>query len=559
MMKAITFRRISLFTVIFCLLSGSLISISIGNTFQLNESLKSPSNLFFLEQNMKITISNDDKYQDGVNMFGLSQGLDDGSFDSNNSYLAFTDMEGKFIDEPFVAEGSNSFRELSWVNESILLADYNGKPMLWNIKTNETEIFNFPTNYHDGMLYNPVSDTFLILDYFPKPIRNSSGDLEMTMVDQLTEYSRDGKDLWRWDFTTRTNLSLYNNNIDRLNISRDTIEFNGELYPDPMHANSISWDNDSARIYVNLRHLNQFVAINSITKEIEWIAGQEGNFTLYNKQNTEVESLWYHSSDVQAIGNNEFIIFDNNYHNLTDNLHHNLTEPLANFSSSILHIKLDPINETIHEIFRWEGPFTYTAYQWGSVRKLENGNYLAGFGAPIHSTGPNNPANHTSFGGVAVEITPAGEKVWEMRLPYQWGFKRIDRIMPVISVSHILSETVTVGTNIDLVWTNVFSNFPKTYKITVDEEVLLEADWNQGPIEYHLRTGGLAEGDHLIILTLTDILDNEKETATKITILYPNTSKKDDVSFLDLIISINTLLIIFVIRQIRRNGYYIRN
>ncbi|OLS26464.1 MAG: hypothetical protein HeimC2_14810 [Candidatus Heimdallarchaeota archaeon LC_2] len=535
------------------LLSNGFTSISVGKSILLNENLKSPENLFFLENNIKITNSNDDKYQNGVNMFGLIQGSDNELFESNNSYLALTDMNGKFLVDPLVSPSSSSFTELTWVNESTILSNFEGKPMLWNIATNITEIFDFQTGHHDDMHYNPDTESFLILDYFVKSIKNtSSGEFIETLVDRVTEYTRDGTQRLRWDLSTRANLSLYDENINRLNISRDTLEFNGEVYPYPLRTNSMFWDTDNGGIYVNLAQVNQIMKINYYTREFDWIIGQGTNYTLYDINNTEVESLWYHASDVNPIGNNEFLLFDNNYRNLTD--------PFGNFSSSILRFKVDPVNETVHEIFRWVGPQDYTGYQWGSVRKLENDNYLAGFGVPVHSTGPNDPPYHTSYGGVAVEITPTGEIVWEMRLPFNWGFNRIHRISPTTSVSPIPPQTTDVGTSIDLNWEDAFSNFPKSYKITLDtDEVLVDTEWNYGTIEYKLKTATLSQGQHIITLTLTDILNNVTETATEVTILFPNTSKNDSTSFLNLILIINSFLIIMITYRKRRASSHPRN
>ncbi|MCE7733753.1 MAG: hypothetical protein GPJ54_02670 [Candidatus Heimdallarchaeota archaeon] len=169
--------------------------------------------------------------------------------------------------------------------------------------------------------------------------------------------------------------------------------------------------------------MNQFVKIDHATGETDWIAGWNGDFELFNADGIKVKHLWYTPHDVRYVGDGEFVMFDNGNGNVTS-IQNNDPESQR---SSILHIRIDEKSMEIHEVFRWTAPKQYYSFHWGSASLLPNGNYLGGFGSNYHQWNRSLPAYHEDFGGVAIEVTPEGEVVWEMRVPYNWGFFRVYR------------------------------------------------------------------------------------------------------------------------------------
>ncbi|MCE7735125.1 MAG: hypothetical protein GPJ54_09625 [Candidatus Heimdallarchaeota archaeon] len=566
----IIIRKLIVFNILIILMLGN-IAPTIGNgDLALNVDLSSTPDSDFLESQISISNVDDDEYLNGLNMFGLVEVEPKNPLGVNSSYLMITNMEGKIVTAPLFDNAGLSFSNLYWINETTILTNYKDQPMFWNVVTNVTKQFNFAVNFHDGLQYNPETRSFMILERFVKDMLNSTGELENMVVDRVREYSLRGDLIWSWDLSEFVNIATYFDNFEMLNppvnktiinttynattnittiisvnvtinATMDKLNFEGINYTDPIHANNIYWDTENRFVYVNLQHLNQFIKFNYFNKELIWIAGQNTDFKLHKANGSETQSLWYNSHDLNPIGNDEFLMFDNDYHNITD--------PIGNFTqSSIVKVKINPVNMTIEETFRWLGATSYSSEFWGGAAKLSNGNYLTTFGSTVH--GNQSSPSHESFGGAAIEINPLGEKVWELRVPFNWGFNRLDRIVPTTTAVPVPALAVDVGNDIPLMWDAIFSNFPSSYEITLDDGIDLESgDWNNEDISYTLETDNLAQGDHIITLTLIDLAENEKSVATKITILLLATSKKDDSPFMNYFVVLNSLFITLIIAK----------
>lgn len=564
-------RKLITFNILFVIILGNINPIIVSGDLKLDVAINSAPTSEFLEGQITISNVDDDEYLNGLNIFGLIEAEDENPLAAKNSYLTIANMDGKIVKAPLYDNEGLSFSELYWINETTILTNYKGQPMFWNVVTNVTTQFNFAEGYHDGLQYNPETRSFMVLERFVKEMRNSTGAPENMIADRVREYSLRGDLIWSWDLSEDVNISTYFDNFEELNppvnktiitttynatsnttivtslnvtinATLDKFLFEGTYYTDPIHANNIYWDIENRFVYVNIKHLNQFIKYNYFNKELMWIAGQDSDFKLLKVNGDETRSLWYNSHDLNTIGNDEFLMFDNDYQNLTD--------PLGNFTqSSIVQFKINTVNMTIEETFRWIGAKSYSGEFWGGARKLSNGNYLTTFGAPVH--GNRSSPSHTSFGGAATEINPLGEKVWELRVPFNWGFTKLNRIVPTTTAIPVPAVAVDVGSKINLNWDEIFSNFPKSYEIILDDGIELESgDWDNEDISYTLETSNLVQGDHIITLTLTDLADNEKSVATKITILLLTTSKKDDSPFMNHFLVLNSLVItVFIIKK----------
>ncbi|MHA2210522.1 MAG: aryl-sulfate sulfotransferase, partial [Candidatus Thorarchaeota archaeon] len=176
-------------------------------------------------------------------------------------FLFLTDMNGdivngfymdssravspKFINSTTVAYGDRSIRNIT----------------LWNVFTNTTEVLPVPQGHHE-FEYNPVSDTFLIMDGLDLVEFNFTGELMPATGDDIVEYDREGNELWRWECNDTFPFDpaeFYLRNESR----------RGEL--DWMHSNSLYWDVDNGEIYMSVRHLDSVVKVDYDTAQTAWV------------------------------------------------------------------------------------------------------------------------------------------------------------------------------------------------------------------------------------------------------------------------------------------------
>jgi len=419
-----------LFTSYLILSSGTVTG---SMTLDQNDLL-SDSNLQFIQSNINITVSKSDKYDEGINIFGLYQGENNLPFSANNSYLTTMDMNGN-IDSKIASPG-RYFGSMDKINETTFMTMYEHNPMLWNYKTNVTQTFDFTNHMHHDMAYNPETQTFMVIEAYLENVLNETGQPELMIVDRLREYNMNGDIQWQWNATNHLDPNVFFEYYDLVN-QTSRAPFRGPGTPPGtfrsiMHTNSIDWDYQHHKIYINVRRMNQFVKIDYPTGDVDWIAGRGGNFSLIPRQGRNATSLWYTPHDVSYLGNNEFLMFDNGANNITA-----YQSGIPNSErSSILRVKVNESDMTITPVFRWTAPLEYFSFHWGGAQLLPNGNYLGSFGSWYHAT--NRTANPftTQFGGVAVEVTPQGEIVWEMKLPYLWGFFRFNRFFPASDSSN---------------------------------------------------------------------------------------------------------------------------
>ncbi|MCH8905774.1 MAG: aryl-sulfate sulfotransferase [Candidatus Heimdallarchaeota archaeon] len=338
--------------------------------------------------------------------------------------------------------------------------------MIWNTETDEIVSFDFVTNQHHDVRYNSETNTILVLEFYLDEIINATGMLETMLVDRLVEYDLTGNVVWEFYLVDHTDFASYYEILNRTSRGRDNWIFNQTSYPDPTHTSSIFWDTDEDVIYINVRHFNQFWKVDHKTGGVVWKAGEAGNFTLIDDQGNEKNTLWYNSHDLTSLGDNEFLMFDNDFRNES-------VFSAEDHKSSILRIKINEETNEVVEVFRWVAPTAYYGFFWGGAQLLQNGNYLGSFGSLIH--GPRGNEIHDDFGGAAIEVTPEGEIVWEMRLPYNWGFYRMRRIIPELN---ILSAELTAREDGISVVVDSYSNFPQKYVFNLDGSFIEYKLWN---------------------------------------------------------------------------------
>lgn len=399
-MKAVrgTILSLSIATIAFCLLlSGTAAPAS----YTLAETFVVPCTI--------------DTYGDAWNgclAFGLMEYNPESINSMINSYLVVMNTTGDMVMLSKSAPGWNYLVVKKMAEDTLM---YQGDPVstvhFWNLTTNETIDFEDIFVHHD-VEYNPLTETFLALRDYSREINGTD-----VLFDKIVELSSTSQILWTWDTYDYLNLE------DACPFN-DTSFSNGQLVSDFTHSNSLQWNYNESIIYLNVRNLNTFYAINKTTGELIWSCGEHGDFKLFDENGTQVSSLWYHGHSLKEVEENVFIIFDNDYHNQTNP---------ENAHSRILEITIDEENMTARESWSWSAPVEFWSQYWGDADRLPNGNRMGVFGTQLK------PYNST-IGAVLVEVDPQGNLVRTYTFPRGWGIYRVEEL-PMLSLSSIPTPT----------------------------------------------------------------------------------------------------------------------
>jgi hypothetical protein len=198
------------------------------------------------------------------------------------------------------------------------------------------------------------------------------------------------------------------------------------------HGNDVTISLDGKYYYVNFRNSDNFAKVDRETRETVWVAGRNGNFTLF-ENGVEKESLWYHSHVIKEIEPNVFLMFDNDFHNQThlDSYPGEGEDPfVVNYGgrSRLLEITLDESEMTAEVTWSYEPPAEYFSAIFGDVDVLPNGNILGVFGTPVHKWTADLKEIEEPFGAALLEINYDGELLREYRFPYGVSIYRIQEL-----------------------------------------------------------------------------------------------------------------------------------
>jgi len=333
----------------------------------------------------------------------------------------------------------------------------------WNMATNTSEVFPVPSGHHD-FVYNPVDEEFMILTY------ESSNEMWNGLqvgYDDIWIYDAEGNVKWHWNATEQLpfNSSMYDSDINQT--------FHGRT--DWMHGNALVWDWENDAVYYNVRNLNTFYKINTETKEIEWGAGEYGDFTLIDEDGNEVnDSLWFQSHSLERIGSNRFMMFDNDMYNYSN------PDSMAaeHGHSRYIELVVDEDAGTVRETWTWSAPDDTVYYfprSGGDADRLPNGNTLGIFGVK------GNAFPGYSYSIFLTEVTPEGDIAWEAKFQnttdYYYWIYRVQRSYdaPLVELGQVESGTLELQT-----WNAYYENHesPATVSILEGSTVLAEESFN---------------------------------------------------------------------------------
>jgi len=439
-----------------------------------------------------------------------------------DSYLLFVNNQGTIVKE-FYEEDFRGYGDPQMFNETTLMVSGTrlGYITFWNLETNKQytiEAINGTRTGHHDWSYNPVTDTFVTL---------GSADIEMgdviLDVDTIWEFDWNGDLLWEWTL----DLEEWINNYESTQCTFSNHSRRGAL--DYSHANTIYWDHDTNIIYINPRNLDNVWAIEYPTGKVLWIAGRNGDFTMFDQHGNEKISLWYHSHSFYPVPGepNKFILFDNDLHNATvePNIPSGTWEGgdlKSSTISRIVEVEIDPETGIMRETWSWAAPSDYFSPVWGFAGRLPNGNRVGCFGSRSNRDGSNSPP-FPEEGGTLVEVNEAGDIVWQVTFPGGWGIFRGRRFVPSLSLNSPEDLICDQGVNDcqAISWTGT-SGFKTSYQISKDRELLVDEPWMTKQIYYDLPSN-LAIGSHEYTLTVFDLAGQSVSDKVTVTVKTPTT------------------------------------
>ncbi len=462
-------KKLFLFFVTLILLN----SVFTANKFQ----IYAENQLLSVEPNVIIG----GEYFDGYNLFVLER-RNISTLETVDMNIYFYDMEGNAIIQKNI--GLYGAFYVEFINSTTLLYGTSSGAALWNIETDKVKQFSF-AGHHDYE-YNPANNTYFTLKAYFLDL----GEEKLFAYDRIEEYNSTGSLVW------------YKNTHDFVP-PECWCPFEDYDYGDKIditHSNSIIYDDREDVIYLNCRNTNTFYKIDHKTGEMIWSLGEYGNFTMYDLNGIQKDSLFYHGHALEMIRHNSFIYFDNDLHNQTDKL---------NRQSRILEIEIDENTMTAYTTWEWISPLEYFSGWWGDADRLPNLNRLGCFGTMDHP--------QTDIGARLVEVNETGDIVWEMNFDKMGdighGIYRMERVRfsPIIGINESLF--IKSGEEVSILfqtWYNFRNKYDMTgsYIIELDgqiieeQEFIFERYWQPKDLEINL--GFLDTGKYNLTITVED-------------------------------------------------------
>ncbi|OLS30295.1 MAG: hypothetical protein HeimAB125_19650 [Candidatus Heimdallarchaeota archaeon AB_125] len=513
-----------------------LILVFISSLYPLSDSSKltaiviQPIDILFLN-------SETSNRFEGYNLFVVERRTSAGWIIVNRTML-ITDLDGNiYFEREISGSGGLADHAAEFINSTTILYSELGLTRLWNIETNVTTDFSF-AGHHDTER-NYANDTYFVLKGEVIEI-----DGEDYLYDKIHEYSPEGDLVWEFNTLDIVNESYWCPFEDMESSFRDLT-----------HSNSAYYDEAEDVIYLNSRNLNTFFKIDHKTGGVIWALGEYGNFTLYDFYGNQQEIMFYHTHSLEKIGDNKFLVFDNDTHNQTN---------ANNLHSRLLEITIDENKMQANVSWEWISSIDYFSGWWGDCDILPNNNVLGVFGTTGH---PN-----TELGARLVEVNRSQEITWEFSFPKAddevFGVYKIERIRfaPIVSTPRFIEEVNSSYLEWD-VWYNFRSktNFTGSYFIDIDGVTVETGQldfpryWQSTQVQYEVDE--ITAGTHNISLIVADEaghLSNESDRFSSTgTFTFKGIAKKSLKLGLSIGIPSSTLLIAFVVLFIflNKKGY----
>jgi hypothetical protein len=355
-----------------------------------------------------------DDYWRGLYAFGFA--ISNSSIrDIVDQFLVVMDHDGNYLS--FDNSSTHSFNYINQLSENELYYYYrpqrrnqtdlqvSPEARIWNFRNGTTRTIL------DGVNVRGHHEFLIEDDYFVTMRRIEKGGLDTIVhLDPQT-----GNETWLWSSEPYFPEKM-------CSLCRDD---------DWTHGNDVTVSLDGKYYYINFRNTDNFAKVEIETKELIWIAGRNGNFTLL-EDGDEKESLWYHSHIVKEVEPNVFIMFDNDFHNSSklDGYPSGENPYVTNFGgrSRLIEITLDESAMTGEVTWSYAPPSEYFSAIFGDVDILPNGNILGTFGTPDHRWSACHVEIEEPFGASLLEINREGKLIREYRFPLGVSIYRVNEL-----------------------------------------------------------------------------------------------------------------------------------
>ncbi len=268
----------------------------------------------------------------------------------------------------------------------ILTMFNNSHPTIIDTETDETVWSDSAHKGHHTVAETPWGSVMTLLtenpviDYPPWNLCPLYSDL-IVEVDVPS-----GEILWEWHLI---------NYLDPIAHHAEEACSNGFGVLDWSHCNTVkivenyTYDGQTYDTVVILlsRELDTFWMIDYATGDVIWSCGQHGDF---GRKEPPEEPLFNSSHEIDMMENGNFILFDNG-------------EDRIPRVSRALEFAVDPVAGTAEEVWSWTEPDEVMFSPWGGdADRLPNGNTLV---------------SNVQEARI-VEVTPSGDKVWQMDIKH---------------------------------------------------------------------------------------------------------------------------------------------
>ncbi|MFX0095826.1 MAG: aryl-sulfate sulfotransferase [Candidatus Hodarchaeota archaeon] len=472
-------------------------------------------------------------------VFNLTEGL----VNQHGSDLLFVDNQGRIVKER--STDTVGFYDPQIINETTVMFQdlWKYEITLWNIETGADYVISLdsPDKAHHDVFYNPMTNTFMTIG---REFINATWE-----VDTLWEFNWTGDVVWEWKLA-----DWVNNYTATQCLTSNHLLASGVF--DYSHANSVYWDAETNIIYLNCRNLDNIWAINRTDGTVLWIAGRNGNFTMYDKAGIQKDTLWYHSHSLSPISDepNRFILFDNNLHNATSSPGNPTTIEGPNFhageppaGSRMIEVIIDPDTWTMNETWSWTGSPEYYSPIWGGANRLSNGNRLGCFGSCQFREG-NYSGPFPEGGAVLIETNDTGT-VWQLTLPKGYSIYRARRFQPYLSLNSPEDVMFNESLSQTISWTGT-SIFKSHYQISNRTHLLVNSTWETATVNYVLPPS-LMVGTHEYTLTVFDLAGQSKSDTVIVTV-NPATSSSIPIPGYEILVPVTGFLLIGLVIVSRR-------
>ncbi len=436
---------------------------------------------------------------DGLNLVALGVYPDYPQTSVVEGYVLIVDMNGDIVNSVYVPGGIPEGINLLNSTTSFFGDPSSGDIMLWNFAANRTETLPIPMG-HDDIEYNPMMKTFLVIERVQIGELMFNGKMTPIFSDDIVEYFITGMEKWRWNVSTSFPF-----NATEYYKRNETID-NGL---DWTHVNCLCWDIDSRDIYVNIRNLDCIVKVNQDLDEPVWSVGRYTGETprrgFYDSSGNPVDTLFFHASDFEMTGKDQFLVYDGDYWNTS-------LQSAGAGRVQFVEFTVDELAGTAHEGWRYAS--SYPSSEYGSIGRLPKGNTVGSACSEVE----------LAF----IEVNAKGQTVWDCTLNKTanivWtvpvgGFLRFYAKPLLSNVSY--SDTLVEG-DVLIVMFSLWDTFYRPYAGSVSmavvegEITLVEMDnalrpyWQE--TQLGLEVPGLTAGEH----TLALIIENADEVSVVI-------------------------------------------